>query len=163
VNEGKENEMFKTVIWATDGSEAADTSLPYAKELATGGALVVVHCKELLAGRGGSYPVLADDDELQAKISEQVETLRGEGLDVTLRLASSHASGAAHVIADVANEIGSDAIVVGTRGHAMIAGLVLGSVTHRLLHIAPCPILAVPSRVAAHGAGDSERAMVAGA
>jgi nucleotide-binding universal stress UspA family protein len=149
--------MFKTVIWATDGSEAADASLPYAKEIVSGGALVVVHCKELLTGRGGSYPVLADDDELQAKISEQVETLRGEGLDVSLRLASSHASGAAHVIADVANEIGADAIVVGTRGHATISGLLLGSVTHRLLHIAPCAVLAVPSRVVRHDAAKAER------
>jgi nucleotide-binding universal stress UspA family protein len=149
--------MFKTVIWATDGSEAADTSLPYAKELAAGGALVVVHCKELLAGRGGSYPVLADEDELQAKIAEQVETLRGEGLDASLRVASSHASGAAHVIADVANEIGADAIVVGTRGHGPIAGLLLGNVTNRLLHIAPCPVLAVPSKVVQREAAHAER------
>jgi nucleotide-binding universal stress UspA family protein len=140
--------MFRTVIWATDGSEAADASLAYARELATGGRLVVVHCKELLAGRPGGYPVLADEDELQAKISDQVETLRADGVEVSLRLASSHASGAAHVIADVAEEIDADAIVVGTRGHATITGLLLGSVTQRLLHIAPCPVLAVPSRVA---------------
>ena len=40
--------MFKTIIWATDGSENADRALPYARGLA--GApdktLVVVHVKE---------------------------------------------------------------------------------------------------------------------
>jgi nucleotide-binding universal stress UspA family protein len=35
-------------------------------------------------------------------------------------------------------------IVVGTRGRTPLAGLVLGGVTQRLLHIAPCPVLAVP-------------------
>jgi nucleotide-binding universal stress UspA family protein len=40
----------------------------------------------------------------------------------------------------------SDAIVVGTRGHTPIAGLLVGSVTQRLLHIAPCPLIAVPTR-----------------
>jgi nucleotide-binding universal stress UspA family protein len=40
----------------------------------------------------------------------------------------------------------SDAIVVGTRGHTPIAGLLVGSVTQRLLHIAPCPVIVVPNR-----------------
>jgi len=155
--------MFRTVIWATDGSEAADGALPYAREIASGGKLVVVHCKELLAGRGANYPVLANEDDLHAKIDRQVEQLRSEGLNVSLRLASSHASGAAHVIADVAGEIGADAIVVGTRGHGTIAGLLLGNVTHRLLHIAPCPVLAVPSRVAQQGERKAEQELPVGA
>ena len=51
--------MFKTIIWATDGSEAADRALPYAEELAEGDdrALIVVHVKELLGGRAAGYPV----------------------------------------------------------------------------------------------------------
>ena len=36
-------------------------------------------------------------------------------------------------------------IVVGTRGHTAIGGLLLGSVTQRLLHIGTCPVLAVPA------------------
>jgi nucleotide-binding universal stress UspA family protein len=65
--------MFSTVIWATDGSEAADRALPYAKALVDGPGrtLVVVHCKELLTGRAGGYPVLADEGELQEKIRRQ--------------------------------------------------------------------------------------------
>ena len=28
--------MFRTIVWATDGSESADRALPYARELAGG-------------------------------------------------------------------------------------------------------------------------------
>jgi nucleotide-binding universal stress UspA family protein len=139
--------MFKTIVWATDGSEAADAALPFARSLAEGEGhrLVVVHCKELLRGRAGGYPMYADEDELQTKIRLQADELRSEGLDVTLRIETGAAPGAAHTIADVARGFGADVVVVGTRGHTAIGGLLLGSVTQRLLHVAPCPVLAVPA------------------
>lgn len=138
--------MFDTIIWATDGSATADRALPYAKALADGPGhkLVAVHCKEIYVGRGGGWPVLADEDELQEKIRRQVEEARDEGLDTKHQIIPAAAPGAAHTIADFAREIGADAIVVGTRGHSPIAGLLLGSLTQRLLHIAPCPVIAVP-------------------
>src|SRR5881409_2000112 len=137
--------MFNTIVWATDGSEAADRAQPYANALAAGdgAALVVVHSKEILVGRAGGYPVFADEDELEAKIRSQVEEAREEGLDARLELVHGAAPGAAHMIADVAREVGANVIVVGTRGHAPFAGLLVGSVTQRLLHLAPCPVLAV--------------------
>ena len=139
--------MFKTIVWATDGSESADRALPYAKELAGAreGRLVVVHSKELLVGRAGGYPVLADEDDIETKIERQVEQLRKEGVDASFELVSGAVSHAAHMISDAAREVGADLIVVGTRGHSAIVGLLVGSVTHRLLHIAPCPVLAVPA------------------
>ena len=138
--------MFNTIVWATDGSDAADQALPYAKALAEGAGheLVAVHSKEVFHGRAAGYPVLADEEELEAKILRQVAEARKEGLNATFELVGD-VPGAAHVIADAARKLGADVIVVGTRGHARIAGLLLGSVTQRLLHIAPCPVLAVPA------------------
>jgi nucleotide-binding universal stress UspA family protein len=46
---------------------------------------------------------------------------------------------------DIADRTGGDLIVMGTRGHSSIAGIALGSVAQRLLHIAKRPTLAVPS------------------
>ena len=112
--------MFKTVVWATDGSASADQALPYAKALAEGDDrhLIVVHGKEVFIGRGGGYPVLADEDELEAKIRHQVEQLREEGIDAHFALVKGPEAHAAHMIADTARDAGADVIVAGTRGHA---------------------------------------------
>lgn len=142
--------MFKKVIWATDGSEAADRALPVARSLAaeSNGSLLVVYCEEFtMPGKGGgSVPVHANEDELQAKIEQQVAEASGNGVNATLESTRSRVGGAAHVIADIAEREQADLVVVGTRGHTALAGLLLGSVTQRLLHISPCPVLAVPAR-----------------
>jgi nucleotide-binding universal stress UspA family protein len=154
--------MFETIVWATDGSDAADRALPYVKALAEDKrrTLVVVHCKELLVGRGGGYPVLADEEELQEKIRRQVAELQTEGIHATFELVTSVGSHAGHAIADAARAARADVIVVGTRGHSPVAGLLLGSVTQRLLHIAPCPVLAVPTAML-NTEDDRDRELVA--
>jgi nucleotide-binding universal stress UspA family protein len=139
--------MFNTIVWATDGSEAADRALPYVKALAAGGhaTVLVVHAEEIMIGRASGYTVYADEQELEEKIRGQVAEARDEGLDATFKLVRRNATGAARMIADVARDAGADVIVVGTRGHGPLAGLLVGSVTQRLLHLAPCPVLAVPA------------------
>ena len=139
--------MFKTVLWATDGSETAARALPYALGLGAGDAakLVVVHVREILVGRGGGYPVLADESELRERIREQVKDLRAGGLDATFVVRTCTAGHTAPTIAEIAGEVGADLIVVGTHGYGRVAGLLLGSVTQGLLHSGVCPVLAVPT------------------
>lgn len=140
--------MFKTILWATDGSATADRALPYAKSLAFGDGtkLIAVHCKEVMVGgRASGYPVLADEPDIEAKVARQVEELKEAGFAAEAAIVAASGGHAAHAIADLAREEGVDVIVVGTRGHAPVAGLLVGSVTQRLLHVAPCPVLAVPA------------------
>jgi nucleotide-binding universal stress UspA family protein len=153
--------MFKSIVWASDGSAAADRALPYVKSLAMTEAsgVTVVHCDEFLAARGGGQPLLANEVDVKSKIEEQAAELGREGLKVDLEIVSAVAGGAAHRIAEVASRNDADLIVVGTRGHTAFAGLLLGSVTQRLLHIAPCPVLAVPSNKHAEHP-EAERAQV---
>lgn len=142
--------MLEKIVCATDGSEASDEAIGFAKSLArqVGGELAVVHCVEFTwPGKGGGrYPVHADEDELQAKIERQVADMSSDGVKASLQLGRSAVGGAAQVIADAARDARGDVIVVGTRGHSPLAGLLIGSVTQRLLNIAPCPVIAVPGR-----------------
>jgi hypothetical protein len=108
-NQAKEmSPMFKKIIWATDGSNAADLALPHAKTLAkdADGELLIVHSEEWIASgpRSGHYPVHADEDEIKAKIKGQAAEIGADGVRATLKVVETGASGAAHAIADVARD-----------------------------------------------------------
>ncbi len=138
--------MFRKIVWATDGSAGADHALGYARDLAraNGADLVVVHGEELSAARSSiGYTRRVDEEDLEAKIKRQVAEMTGNGLPVSVKVIGGHAHPAT-LIAEAAEDIGADLVVVGTRGHTPLAGLLLGSVTDRLLHILHCPVLVVP-------------------
>ena len=171
---------MKRIVIAYDGSdggrEALEQGLQLARNARAAATVVYVRhaplpiigdpfyeralSKELLRGRAGGHPIYVNEDELQEKIRRQAEEIREEGVDVTLKIETGAAPGAAHMIADVAREVGADVILVGTRGHTAIGGLLLGSVTQRLLHIAPCPVLAVPVVETAQASHEPEREKV---
>jgi nucleotide-binding universal stress UspA family protein len=150
--------VFKTIVLAIDGSESSDLAVAAAADLAreSGGRIVAVHIKEMVAGRFAG-PAHVDEDELQAKVRGQVKELADSGLDITLEMHSTMTGGPAPAVAETAVREHADVIVAGTRGHTALAGVIVGSVAQRLLHLAPCPVLVVPIGHGPHG-HTSERA-----
>jgi nucleotide-binding universal stress UspA family protein len=145
---GDENHIFKTIVWANDGSEPAEKALPLVKELAKeGGATVtIVHVVERVEGIGGvGVPHRADERRVQTHLRELAAALTAEGISTSLEIKGDVGTRPAHAVVEVARSVGADLIVAGTRGHSVIGGLLLGSVTNRLLHLAPCPVLVVPA------------------
>jgi nucleotide-binding universal stress UspA family protein len=160
--------VFKTIVLGLDGSESSDRALQHTTTLAKeqGATVRVVHVIEIAAGRGGGL-VHLDENELKAKIEQQTKELAEAGVDAALELHSVMAGGPAHVIAEVARRSNADLIITGTRGHTAAAGILLGSVTHRLLHLSHCPLLVIPAAELAHVVGETvpaaETATVPGA
>jgi len=150
--------MFGTIVLAVDGSEPSDRAVEYAGRLAkeSGSRIVAVHVKEIMAGRAAG-PVHVDEDEILDKVREQIKQLNDEGIKAELQVTSSMTGGPAHIIADAAEKELADVIVTGTRGHTALAGVFLGSVAQRLLHLASCPVLVVPDMAGRAGAAGSTR------
>jgi nucleotide-binding universal stress UspA family protein len=141
--------MFDTILWATDGSENADRALPYVKALAQRerAKLIVAHVVEKYASQKASgLAVHADEEIVEEKLKQLSAQLSDEGYSSELRIVSHVGPQPAHEIAAIAREVGAEVIVAGCRGHGAVAGLLLGSVTQRLLHVSPCPVLVVPSQ-----------------
>lgn len=141
--------MFEVILVATHGSEAGDLAMFFARDLAAEhkSRLLVVHVDELVPGRGGAHHVQVLEPELQTRIRDQVAGFhQAQGLHAQFDLHQTAASGPAHAIADAASATRADLIVLGSVGSGPLKGLLLGSVAHRLLQIAPCPVLVVPKR-----------------
>jgi nucleotide-binding universal stress UspA family protein len=159
--------MFKRILWATDGSEGADLALPLVRELAIehGAQVVVFHGDIRMVGAHSfGLPAHADEGALKDKIRRQAGELRTSGLEVSVDIVPANTiSGAAHDIADAAKRTDADVIVIGSRGHTPIRGLVVGSVTQRLLHLASCPVLVVPVAVEAAAVAPAAAVESAGA
>ena len=138
--------MFDTIVLALDGSDEARNAIPVATELAEKeeAKLVIAHVLQYPAAKGGEVPP-PGEDEIRAEIKQQAEDLSTRGILVEVEFADSVLGGPAHAIVDIADRTGADLIVTGTRGRTSVAGVLLGSVTHRLLHIAKRPVLAVPA------------------
>jgi nucleotide-binding universal stress UspA family protein len=136
--------MFKTIMVGLDGSKGADHALDFAVDLARrdGAALVLATVDEVTIGRGVA-PVHTSE-EVRAEIDRKAEELRASGLDVAVEQEATIVGGPAAMLAKIAESRDADLVVVGTRGHSAAAGVVLGSVSQRLLHIASQPVLVVP-------------------
>ena len=138
--------MVKNIIWATDGSPTAESEYPVVVDIveSSGGKLIVAHAGEMVGAAEAG--IFVDSTEvLQAKLERTVEELKDAGLDAELALVETSRGKAAQAIADLAQNVGADLVIVGNRGYGAVAAVFLGSFTFRLLQIAPCPVLVVPT------------------
>lgn len=137
--------MFKTIVLAVDGSEGSRRAVPLATDLAKRdqSKVVIVHVDERIVGKGGG-DIHVDEPQIQAEAKKLGAELSSQGIETDVVLRDVMLGGPAHVIAEVAASAGADLIVLGTRGHSGVSGILLGSVAQRLLHLSHQPVLAVP-------------------
>ncbi|HEY3766178.1 MAG TPA: universal stress protein [Gaiellales bacterium] len=154
--------MSNTIVLALDGTEQSPGPVRYAKEIAhdRDANVVVVHVKELIAGRAAG-PLHTDEDVRIASVRSQVADLRAAGIAAELRT-SSTLRNPATAIAAAARRAGADLIVVGGTTHGALTGALAGSTPQSLLHTSPCPVLVAPAREVAVAANrDAARTPVA--
>jgi nucleotide-binding universal stress UspA family protein len=134
---------MRSIVVGYDGSETAKRALERAAELAEDGATVTVVSAvhvHAAAGRGGG-PIDPDEvSERRHELAEAKTLLVEKGIEPNL--VEGHGD-PADVIANQAKEGGADLIVVGTRGRNVAARVLLGSVSTKVVHEAPCDVLVV--------------------
>jgi nucleotide-binding universal stress UspA family protein len=135
--------MFERILIPMDGSDHARKAIPIAMELAksSGGEVRVIHLREVEVGRGGG--ALETPAEAMHLVDEVVHQLEGSGVRASGEASTAPFGRAARDIVDEAKSWNADLIVMGSRGLSDFAGLLLGSVAHKVIHHAECPVLVV--------------------
>jgi nucleotide-binding universal stress UspA family protein len=137
---------LKKILVPVDGSDYSTRAVDSAIALAsmTNGEILVIHCHR-------HFPVILGEPYYQKAIDKIIKRsdellepyrkiLQNSGIPFTDRILEGPA---ANAICEVAELEKADMIVMGSRGRNELEGLLLGSCTHRVLSMAPCPVLVV--------------------
>jgi nucleotide-binding universal stress UspA family protein len=136
--------MFERILLAYDGSCHAQRALAMAQELAQkfGASVRIVyafHPISLVLGNPLVEQAMqretAHGTEL---VSEAAEHLRAAGLDPHVEVLEGPPADAILRVAAIRQ---SDLIIMGSRGLGDAAAMFMGSVSHKVLHSAKCPVL----------------------
>lgn len=139
---------WKNILVATDGSEygnaAVNEALTYAKKY--GGTLKIVHVINIMANFQEDSPVFVPQliEDITNKVKSDLEALKiraeKEGVSAETFIKEDEPYRA---IVDLAEELKSDVIILGSHGRTGMQRLLMGSVTERVIGHTNCAVLVV--------------------
>ncbi|HEX7488717.1 MAG TPA: universal stress protein [Anaeromyxobacteraceae bacterium] len=139
---------MKRVLVGVDGSEPSMKAAQLAAEIAIrfGARVTLAYVVPRLLLPPDAYGLTVADVEQEHRVfgekllAHALTRLGESGVQVdTVVLCGPPAEG----LAESAQTIDADLVVVGSRGRGAVARMLLGSVTDRLVHICPKPVLVV--------------------
>jgi nucleotide-binding universal stress UspA family protein len=142
---------MRRIMVATDGSSGADRAVDVAAEIARAlsGNLLIVTVADSQAFEEAQQLV-----RTEGSVGDVVEALTTQTL--TAAEARARHVGVSRIelrvgwgdvtrsLIDIAKDGPVDMIVVGRRGRGQLAGLLLGSVSQKLVSLAPCAVVVAP-------------------
>jgi len=144
--------VFRSIVVGTDGSDTARQAVRQATELArsVGARIELVSAYEPVSDarlREESIHVPEDlqwminpREDVQGMLEQAAAEIRAGGVEVEV---FARQGDPADAILDVAEERGSDLIVVGNKGMTGAKRFLLGSVPNKVSHHAPCSVLII--------------------
>jgi nucleotide-binding universal stress UspA family protein len=133
--------MFERILVAIDASEHSRSAVALAAEVAHrfGSEVLVVHVREpRMAETGDHLETKGDALELAEWAANEI---RKSGAKARIDVPNAGLRGAAGAILAAAEAFQPSLIVIGTRGLSGLPGLLVGSVSNKIFHLAGCPVL----------------------
>lgn len=137
--------MYKSLLVAVDHSAITERVLGATRELASlaNSEVWVLHLREREVIPRAGLVARETSDEAQAEVGAAVDELTKSGITAHGEVRNTIYGHVAAEIIDDAKEHDVDVIVMGSRGRGDLAGLLLGSTAHKVIHLADRPVLII--------------------
>ena len=137
--------MYEKLLVAVDHSDITERVLAAARDLAllASGEVWVLHLREREVMPRAGLIAIESSDDAQANVDAAVAELTEAGVKAHGIVRNTIYGYAAREIIAEAKAEDVSAIIMGSRGRGDLAGLVLGSTAHKVIHLADRPVLVV--------------------
>ena len=138
--------MYDKILVAVDHSEISDRAVLASRDLAvlSHGEVWVLHLREReIAVKTGLTIMDETESDAHAAVAAAVCKLTEAGVKAHGEVRSTLFGYAARDIVDDAIAHDADVIVMGSRGRSDLAGFILGSTAHKVIHLTDRPVLIV--------------------
>jgi nucleotide-binding universal stress UspA family protein len=149
--------MSKTIMLAVDSAHGEPgkhvaAAVDVIKELAApDDKVIVLHVHEFAVSKFGATRVDCLDRQGEQLVSEIVTDLGRSGISASGMIREAEISHVARAILAAATQEGAGMLVLGSSTRTDLPWVPFGSVSTRLLHISPLPVLIVPMRAGEAG------------
>ena len=134
--------VFHRILLAVDGSGHAKKGVPIAGDLGRryGAEVIVFHVREHEMSWAGDIDV-ETEQESRDLVDDIVRTLKDEGTSARGEVIRAPLGQTARAILDACTDEDIDLVVMGSRGLSEWGRLLMGSVAHKVVHLAHVPVL----------------------
>lgn len=139
---------MKAILVAVDGSAYSDRAVRHALDLVTAGLAAELHLINVQPNLGGAVAAFVSRAQIEAHHREEgdkalasaVEMAKKASVPATVHIGVGRQG---EIVGDFAEKLGAGLVVLGTRGHTGLAGVLLGSVAQDVIAHTKVPVTLV--------------------
>ncbi|MBN9090759.1 MAG: universal stress protein [Reyranella sp.] len=140
--------QMKAILVPVDGSENSDRAVQHALDLVGTGLSVELHLLNVQPNFGGAISSFVSRDQIDSyrreegnkNLASAVELAKKASVAAKIHIGVGRTG---EVVRDFAKRLGAGQVVMGTRGHTGLAGVLLGSVAQDVIAHVDVPVTLV--------------------
>lgn len=139
---------MKAILVAVDGSGSSDRAVAHALDLIAAGLAAELHLLNVQPNLGGAIASFVSREQIDAHHREEGEKglasakalAKKAGIDARVHIGVGRQG---EIVGDFVDKLGAGLVVLGTRGHTGLAGVLLGSVAQDVIAYVKVPVTLV--------------------
>jgi nucleotide-binding universal stress UspA family protein len=139
---------MKSILVAVDGSEYSDRATQHAIDLLSSGSAAELHLINVQPALSGAVAAFVSRDQIdqhhreegEKALASAVALAKKAGIQAKVHIGVGRQG---EIVADFARKLDAGLVVIGTRGHTGLAGVLLGSVAQDVIAHSKVPVTLV--------------------